>query len=137
MRKFPGKLERIGHHYVLTGWQGRWMRENYPTNPNKMIAQAIGISTRTLCNLAMRYEIHKDKDYVYHEKLKKINRETIQPGTGYVTISTKLSRKDYKRLCARAKENNLTKYEFIQKLVHEALSDATPQKPCPNSLIYP
>lgn len=123
MRKFPGKLEKIGHHYVLTGWQGRWMRENYPTNPNKMIAAAIGISLVALGNLAMRYELRKDKDYLYHEKLKRINRETIQPGTGSVTIATKLSRKDYKRLCARSKEANLTKYEFIQQLVHEALKD--------------
>ena len=127
MRKFPGKLEKIGHHYVLTGWQGRWMRENYPTNPNKMIAQAIGISLMALSNLAMRYELHKDKDYVYHEKLKRINRETIQPGTRSVTIATKLSRKDYKRLCVKAKENNLTKYELIQKLVHKALSDDIPE----------
>ena len=127
MRKFPGKLRKIGHQYVLTGWQGRWMRENYPTNPNKMIAQAIGISLMALSNLAMRYELHKDKDYVYHEKLKKINRETVQPGTRSVTIATKLSRKDYKRLCAKAKENNLTKYEFIQKLVHEALRDDIPE----------
>ena len=127
MRKFPGKLEKIGHQYVLTGWQGRWMRENYPTNPNKMIAQAIGISLRTLSNVAMRYELRKDKDYIYRERLKKINRETVQPGTGSITIATKLSRKDYKRLCARAKESNLTKYEFIQKLVHEALRDDIPE----------
>ena len=75
----------------------------------------------------MRYELRKDKDYVYREKLKRINRETVQPGTGSVTIATKLSRKDYKRLCARAKEANLTKYEFIQKLVHEALRDDIPE----------
>ena len=92
-----------------------------------MIAQAIGISLMALSSLAMRYELRKDKDYVYHEKLKKINRETIQPGTGYVTISTKLSRKDYKRLCAKAKENDMTKYELIQKLVHKALCDDIPE----------
>ncbi len=128
MNKFPGKLKKIGREYILTGRQGNWMRENYPTNSNKDLSIVIGIDVRLVANLAKRYDLKKDEEWMHKERLKRINRETIQPGTGSVTIATKLSRSDYKLLCYVAKKNKKNKYEYLQELVRGALQAESPVK---------
>ena len=128
MKKFPGKLKKVGREYILTGQQGNWMRENYPTNSNKDLSIIIGIDVRLVANLAKRYDLKKDEEWLYNERLKKINRVTIQPGKGSVTISTKLSRSDYNLLCHVARKNKKNKYVYLQELVRKALQAESPVK---------
>jgi hypothetical protein len=136
MRPFPGKLKRIGPLYVLTGWQGRWMREYYPKNFNKDIAIAIGISESTVYQLAKRYELEKDEEWLYYERCKKIGRHKgcadehniAKQKTHTITIATKLSPRDYKLLCYVAKKNKKNKYEYLQDIVRKALKAEEPFK---------
>ena len=134
MRPFPGKLKKQGgNHYVLNGWQRKWLHEVYPTNTNKAICKAMGISTDVvLKNLIEGMVLEKDEEWMYYERCRRIGKQpggcavvhdvTIQTHT--ITIATKLSRKDYAILCDKAKAKKQTKYHFLQNIIRKALKQA-------------
>jgi len=142
MRTFPGKLKRVsgangGSHYVLNGWQRKWLHEVYPTNTNKDICKAMGISTdAVLKNLIEGMVLEKDEEWLYYERCKKIGRhkgcaavhDVAQQKASTITVATKLSPRDYKLLCFVAKKNKKNKYEYLQDVIRDALKAASPFK---------
>ena len=98
MRPFPGSIEKCNRKYVLKSWQRTWLRNVYPNNTDKDISRAMGISCTVMRNIA-----------------KEMNLE--RPKRGTVSIATKLSVKDYKLLCALARFNKKSKYQYIQEIV--------------------
>lgn len=130
MRPFPGRLERKKHGYVLNEEQRRWLYEVYPTNTDKDIFAAMGIS----CLLVFRkmtkgIMLKKNINWYYYERSRKIGRQPrgcgmptdVGPQKGTCSVATKISHRDYLTLCARAMANGQTKYQYLQTIIREAL----------------
>ena len=85
----------------------------------------MGISEGLLRRFAVELNLVKDEEWSYYDRCKRIgkvediNRETKQTGT--ITIATKLSRKDYGILREAAKDNGVTKYEYLQDIIRHNL----------------
>lgn len=139
MRAFPGSLKKIKGTklFILNGWQLNWLKEYYPTNTNKALAEAMGISCGTFNRLIQGRGLEKDKEWMYYERCKRIRKYPIGCGVerdvtiqknGSITIATKLSRRDYNLLCWAAKKHNKNKYEYLQDIVRSVLKTESPIK---------
>jgi DNA-binding Lrp family transcriptional regulator len=138
MRPFPGKLKRINRQYILTGWQGKWMREFYPKYPNKDIADAMGVCEETVKDLAKRYELEKDKDFQYYMRCKRIGKnmgcaiehDVTTQKNKTCAVTTKLSASDYHLLCYVTKKKAMNKYQYLRDVIRKALQAESPIKEC-------
>ena len=64
MRLYNGTIARTKRGLVLTPAQEEWLREVFPTNPSKAIAEVLGVTTRTLARMARVRGIEKDARYL-------------------------------------------------------------------------
>ena len=137
-RPFPGRIKRDSNHViVLNKWQQNWLLKYYPFCTNKKVSQLMGISEVTVRRLADSLGLVKDEDWSYYDRCKRIgkvediNRVTKQTGT--ITIATKLSRRDYGILREAARDNGVTKYEYLQDIIrHELKAFAELKYPHPS-----
>ena len=139
MRAFPGPLKKIKGTkvYILNGWQLNWLKDYYPTNTNKALAEAMGITQHTFERLVQGRGLEKDKEWMYYERCKRIHKHpqgcgverdvTIQKN-GTITIATKLCHSDYNLLCWLAKKHKMNKYEYLQGIVRRVLKAESPVK---------
>ncbi len=125
-RPFPGRIKRDSNNtIVFNKWQENWLRKYYPFCTNKKITQLIGISEMTLKRIVVGMGLVKDEEWKYYDRCKRIgkvediNRVTKQTGT--ISISTKLSRRDYGILKEVSRDKGLTKYEWIQRVIRHEL----------------
>ena len=133
MRPFPGKLKRDKKGFHLNGWQRRWLREVFPTHPNKEIFIAMGVCEMTFRKVLHTFgDIEKDYDWRYYERCKQIHRPQGDKPTrqkhSSVVVATKLSPRDYNLLCWVAKKNKKNKYVYLQELIRKALKAESPIK---------
>lgn len=127
MLPFPGGKvgAKRGHLTELTSAQQTWLITYFPIATNKVLFTTMGISEGLLKRFAVELNLVKDEEWSYYDRCKRIgkveeiNRVTKQTGT--ITIATKLSRKDYGILREAAKDNGVTKYEYLQDIIRHNL----------------
>ena len=64
MKAIEGTVGRAHRSIVLTAAQEEWLREVFPTNPNKAIAEVLGVNVRTVTRMARVRGIDKDAQYL-------------------------------------------------------------------------
>lgn len=64
MRIYDGTIARTKRGLVLTPAQEEWLREVFPTNPSKAIAEVLGVNVRTVIRMARVRGLDKDAQYI-------------------------------------------------------------------------
>lgn len=64
MKAIEGTIARGRCGLVLTEAQEEWLREVFPTNPSKAIAEVLGVTVRTITRMARVRGLDKDAQYL-------------------------------------------------------------------------